>query len=50
MSGGCGREDGGWRRKHIHPLMSVAILCGKMVKEKNGDVSGVARRQRKSSR
>ena len=50
MSGGCGREDGGWRRKyHIHPSMSVAILCGKTVKAKNRNVSRVMRRQRKSS-
>ena len=31
-----GREDGGLRRTyHIHPLMSLATLCGKMVTEKN---------------
>ena len=49
MSGGCGREDGGWRQTyHIHSSMSVAILCGKMVKERNRNVSGVMRRQRKS--
>ena len=50
MSGGCGREDGRWRRTyHFHPSMSVAVLCGETVKEKNRNVYGVARRQRKSS-
>lgn len=36
MSGGYGREDGGRRRTyHIHPSISSATLCGKMVTEKN---------------
>ena len=50
MSGGCGTEDVVRRRTyHIHPSMSVASLCGKMVKEKNQNVSEVVQRQRKSS-
>ena len=40
MSGGCGREDGGWRQTyHIHPSTSLDALCGKMAKEKNCNVS-----------
>jgi hypothetical protein len=51
MSGGCGREDGGRRRTyHFHPSMSVATLCGETVKEKNWNVYGVVRRQRKRVR
>ncbi len=35
MSGGCGREYDEWRQTyHIHPLMSVAILCGKWLNKK----------------
>ena len=41
MSGGCGREDGRWRRTyHFHPSMSVAVLCGETVKEKIGMYMG----------
>ena len=44
-----GRDGGRRRTYHIHPSMSLATLSGKMAKEKNRNVSGVARWQRESS-